>query len=305
MSRSGGVPRHLVMTNIVITGATGVLGRRAVRELLAAGHQVSRRHPVPAGPALLEGLGARAVDADVFDPASLTAAFAGADTVVNLLTHIPPADQMMAPGAWDENDRLRREASAAIARAAQDAGAGAPRPGVARLPLRRRRRRLARRGRAGRRRRPDRDGPHRRGQRDGALRGRHRRPALRALHRARQRPHAGDVEAARARDLAEPRPARRVPADRLARRRRRGGRGGRGRRARGDLQRGRRGPADPRRDRRGARGRRRARRAAPGARRGPARLEPAGALAARLAAGGCARRPAGRRACAAAPTAGA
>ncbi len=43
---------------------------------------------------------------------------------MNLLTHIPPADEMAAPGAWDENDRLRRDASAAIAGAARAAGAG-------------------------------------------------------------------------------------------------------------------------------------------------------------------------------------
>jgi nucleoside-diphosphate-sugar epimerase len=111
------------MNNIVITGATGVVGRRAVRELLAAGHRVSGVTRSLRGRRLLEGLGARPIEADVFDLASLTVAFAGADTVVNLLTHVPPADQMMAPGAWDENNRLRREASAAIARAAQDAGA--------------------------------------------------------------------------------------------------------------------------------------------------------------------------------------
>ncbi len=124
MSRSGELPRHPVMTNIVITGATGVVGRRAVRELLAAGHQVSGVTRSLRGRRLIEGLGALPIEADVFDQASLTTAFAGADTVVNLLTHIPPPDQMMAPGAWDENDRLRRDASAAIARAAQDAGAG-------------------------------------------------------------------------------------------------------------------------------------------------------------------------------------
>ena len=90
------------MNNIVITGSTGVLGRRAVRELLAAGHHVSGVTRSLRGRRLLEGLGARAVDADVFDPASLTTAFAGADTVVNLLTHVPPPARMMAPGAWDE-----------------------------------------------------------------------------------------------------------------------------------------------------------------------------------------------------------
>ena len=110
------------MTNIVITGATGVVGRRAVRELLAAGHKVSGVTRSLRGRRLLEARRAPRRGRRL-RPVPLTTAFAGADTVVNLLTHVPPADEMTVPGAWHENDRLRREASAAIARAAQDAGA--------------------------------------------------------------------------------------------------------------------------------------------------------------------------------------
>jgi UDP-glucose 4-epimerase len=110
--------------NIVITGATGVVGRRVVPELLTSGHRVTGVVRSARARGLLEGLGARAVEADVFDDAAMTDAFAGADAVVNLLTRIPSAERMATPGAWDENDRLRREASAAIARAAQAAGAG-------------------------------------------------------------------------------------------------------------------------------------------------------------------------------------
>lgn len=99
------------------------MGRPAVRELVAAGHGVAGVTRSARGRQLLAGLGARAVAADVFDTAALTAAFAGADTVVNLLTHVPPARSMGEAGAWDENDRLRTEASAAIARAAGAAGA--------------------------------------------------------------------------------------------------------------------------------------------------------------------------------------
>ena len=123
MSRSVGVSRQLDMNEIVITGASGVLGRRVVRELLDDGRTVTGVTRSDRGRQALEGLGARAVEADVFDPASLARAFAGADAVVNLLTHIPAADRMAVPGAWDENDRLRREASAAVAQAAREAGA--------------------------------------------------------------------------------------------------------------------------------------------------------------------------------------
>jgi nucleoside-diphosphate-sugar epimerase len=110
------------MTEIVITGATGVIGRRAVRALLGAGHRVAGVTRSVRGRERLESLGARAVEVDVFDEAALRRAFEGADAVINLLTHIPSIERMREPSAWDENDRLRTEASAAIARAAGAAG---------------------------------------------------------------------------------------------------------------------------------------------------------------------------------------
>jgi nucleoside-diphosphate-sugar epimerase len=112
------------MKKIVITGATGVIGRRAVRELLAAGHSVTGVTRSAQGRERLELLGAHAVEADVFDVASLRAAFEGAEVVVNLLTHIPSAERMGDPSAWEENNRIRTQASAAIADAAQQAGVG-------------------------------------------------------------------------------------------------------------------------------------------------------------------------------------
>jgi UDP-glucose 4-epimerase len=112
------------MNEVVITGATGVVGRRAVRAVLASGAGVTGVTRSPRGRATLSALGARAVEADVFDPASLRRAFEGADAVVNVLTHIPSADRMGDLSAWAENDRVREQASAAIARAAADAGVG-------------------------------------------------------------------------------------------------------------------------------------------------------------------------------------
>lgn len=110
------------MSKIIITGATGAAGRPTVRQLLEAGHHVTGITRSDRGVRLLERLGAVAVEADVYDAASLASAFEGADAVVNLLTHIP-ADDMANPEAWEENHRLRRDASAAVARAAQAAGA--------------------------------------------------------------------------------------------------------------------------------------------------------------------------------------
>src|SRR5690349_5221553 len=110
------------MSEIVITGSTGVIGRRAVRDLLAAGHRVTGGTRSARGRELVESLGARAVETDVFDEVSLRRAFDGADVVINLLTHIPGVARLGEASAWEENDRLRTEASAAIARAARAAG---------------------------------------------------------------------------------------------------------------------------------------------------------------------------------------
>jgi UDP-glucose 4-epimerase len=124
MSRSSALRRQRGMNEIIITGSTGVIGRRAVRELLAAGHRVTGVTRSAQGRELLASLGAGAVEADVFDEDSLRRAFDGADTVINVLTHVPPPERIADPSAWEENDRIRREASAAIARAASAAGVG-------------------------------------------------------------------------------------------------------------------------------------------------------------------------------------
>jgi nucleoside-diphosphate-sugar epimerase len=123
MSRSSVVRRQLDMDKIIITGSTGVIGQRAVREVLAAGYRVTGVTRSQRGRERLAALGANAVEAEVFDEASLRNAFEGTDAVINLLTHVPSTDRMADPTAWLENDRLRTEGSAAIARAAQAAGA--------------------------------------------------------------------------------------------------------------------------------------------------------------------------------------
>ena len=108
---------------LFVTGATGVIGRRAVPRLVDAGHDVRAmaRSPEKAGD--LERTGARPVTGvDLFDGEALRAAIAGHDAVVNLATHIPPTAKAMLPGAWKENDRIRRECSTFLADAAIAAG---------------------------------------------------------------------------------------------------------------------------------------------------------------------------------------
>jgi nucleoside-diphosphate-sugar epimerase len=108
---------------VFMTGATGVIGRRAVPLLLHAGHEVTAVGRAPDKRALLEQVGARVIEVSLFDEAALRAAVAGHEVVINLATHIPSSMRMLLPGAWAENDRVRRTGSANLARAASAAGA--------------------------------------------------------------------------------------------------------------------------------------------------------------------------------------
>src|SRR5262245_17489524 len=103
---------------VFLTGATGVIGRRAVPLLISAGHAVTAVARSPERAAELARSGASPVQIDLFDAAAVRAAVAGHEAVVNLATHIPSNSRMMLPGAWRENDRIRSEASASLSEAA-------------------------------------------------------------------------------------------------------------------------------------------------------------------------------------------
>jgi nucleoside-diphosphate-sugar epimerase len=109
---------------IFVTGATGVIGRRSVEQMVNEGHSVTAVARSDAKADQLRKLGATPISIDLFDVAALTKAFAGHDAVVNLATNIPTGLSAVNPRAWRTNDRLRREASAAIAAAVAAAGVG-------------------------------------------------------------------------------------------------------------------------------------------------------------------------------------
>jgi nucleoside-diphosphate-sugar epimerase len=103
---------------VFVAGATGVVGRRAVARLVAAGHEVTAVSRTPDKDALVESLGARPVRVDLFDADAVRTAVAGADAVVNVTTKIPPLAQMSRGSAWNENERIRREVSGHLVDAA-------------------------------------------------------------------------------------------------------------------------------------------------------------------------------------------
>ena len=110
---------------ILVTGATGVVGRRLVPLLLEEGHGVVALARAPERREAIERTGASAADADLFDLASLRRAAEGCDAIVNLATHMPASTaQMWRPSAWKENDRVRKIGSSNLVDAALVVGVG-------------------------------------------------------------------------------------------------------------------------------------------------------------------------------------
>ena len=109
---------------VFVAGATGVIGRQLVPLLVESGHDVTGVARSPAKAAILNEQGARPVSLDVFDAEAVNRAVGGHDAVINVATHIPPTSRLLLPGAFRENDRLRREASHNLSKAGIRAGAG-------------------------------------------------------------------------------------------------------------------------------------------------------------------------------------
>jgi nucleoside-diphosphate-sugar epimerase len=103
---------------IFITGATGVLGRRVVPQLVQSGHQVRGLARTEGNVTLLRSFGAEPVHVDLFDRAALTQAVEGCDAILHLATRIPSTMNLGKRSAWVETDHLRREGTRTVVDAA-------------------------------------------------------------------------------------------------------------------------------------------------------------------------------------------
>jgi 2-alkyl-3-oxoalkanoate reductase len=110
-------------TKVFVAGATGVVGRRVVARLLAAGADVTGVGRNDRRLAELRTLGAAPAEVDLFDPDAVAQAVAGHDVVCNLATAIPTGERAADPAAWDMTKRLRREGSRNLVDAALATGA--------------------------------------------------------------------------------------------------------------------------------------------------------------------------------------
>src|SRR3989441_12838719 len=109
---------------VFLAGATGVIGRRVVPLLVAAGHRVTAVGRAPDKRAALERAGAAAIELDLFDAAAVRRAVAGHDVVINLATHIPPSSRAFVPGAWRGTKPMRRLVSHNLVTAVLSSGGG-------------------------------------------------------------------------------------------------------------------------------------------------------------------------------------
>lgn len=109
---------------VFVAGATGVVGRRTVKALVADGYEVTAVARNQDKARLVEELGASAENVDLFDPDSVRRAVVGQEVVINLATKIPTLFKAALPGAWRETDRVRSIASRTLVDAALATGTG-------------------------------------------------------------------------------------------------------------------------------------------------------------------------------------
>lgn len=100
---------------VFVAGASGVLGRRVVPALSAAGHHVTANVRDDEARRLAEEAGAATATVDLFDPAATARLGDAHDAIVNVATNIPTDASAARKAGWEMNDRLRSVASANLA----------------------------------------------------------------------------------------------------------------------------------------------------------------------------------------------
>jgi 2-alkyl-3-oxoalkanoate reductase len=107
---------------VFIAGASGVLGRRLVRQFAARGHSVIGLVRSAKAETAVREAGGEPRHADLFDAESLARVAEGCDTVIHAATSIP-VKQKTIPADWAMNDHIRRKGTRCLTEAAAKIGA--------------------------------------------------------------------------------------------------------------------------------------------------------------------------------------
>ncbi len=107
---------------IYITGATGVLGKRIVKELSGLGHTVVGMARSARGEETVRSMGGVPSRADLFDKDALLKDIEGSDVVIHGATSIP-VKKRLRPEDFRLNDRIRREGTQVVTDCALETGA--------------------------------------------------------------------------------------------------------------------------------------------------------------------------------------
>jgi nucleoside-diphosphate-sugar epimerase len=109
---------------VFVAGASGVIGRRLVRQLVEAGHQVTGTTRREERAEDIRAAGAEAVVVDAFDAPALEAAVkqAAPEVVVNQLTSLPQRYDPRKASFYEATNRVRREGGHNLVEAARAAG---------------------------------------------------------------------------------------------------------------------------------------------------------------------------------------
>jgi nucleoside-diphosphate-sugar epimerase len=107
---------------IFVAGATGAIGKYAVSALVAAGHEVTALARTDTKAEQLRQQGAKPASISLFDREGLATQFKGQDAVANLTSALPPTHRALLRSAWEPNQQVRNEGSAAVVDAAIQAG---------------------------------------------------------------------------------------------------------------------------------------------------------------------------------------
>ena len=110
---------------VFVAGASGVIGRSLIPQLVAAGHEVTGGTRSEESAEQIRGLGAQAVVGDVFDRETVVSQMKAAapEVVVNELTSLPERYNPRRKRFYEATNRVRSEGGANLIAGAQAAGA--------------------------------------------------------------------------------------------------------------------------------------------------------------------------------------